>query len=81
MTKRMGGVPLILKSLYYELGSDPSSLQFPRAKESEMYDFVIAEAEAIKEQLPTNATIKSRATKGAALAMAARAAGVCGFYR
>jgi len=74
MTKRMGGVPLILKSLYYELGSDPSSLQFPRAKESEMYDFVIAEAEAIKEQLPTNATIKSRATKGAALAMAARAA-------
>lgn len=74
MTKRMGGVPLILKSLYYVLGSDPSSLQFPRAKESEMYDFVIAEAEAIKEQLPTNATIKSRATKGAALAMAARAA-------
>ncbi|MGN6416819.1 MAG: RagB/SusD family nutrient uptake outer membrane protein [Pseudobacter sp.] len=74
MTKRMGGVPLILKSLYYELGSDPASLQFPRAKESEMYDFVIAEAEAIKDQLPANATIKSRATKGAALAMAARAA-------
>lgn len=74
MTKRMGGVPLILKSLYYELGSDPSALQFPRAKESEMYDFVIAEAEAIKDQLPTNATIKSRATKGAALAMATRAA-------
>lgn len=74
MTKRMGGVPLILKSLYYELGSDPSSLQFPRAKESEMYDFVIAEAEAIKDQLPTNAAIKSRATKGAALAMATRAA-------
>lgn len=74
MAKRMGGVPLILKSLYYELGSDPSSLQFPRAKESELYDFVISEADAIKEILPANVTIKSRATKGAALAMKARAA-------
>ncbi|WP_225979795.1 RagB/SusD family nutrient uptake outer membrane protein [Pseudobacter ginsenosidimutans] len=74
MTKRMGGVPLILKSLYYELGSDPASLQFPRAKESEMYDFVISEAEAIRDLLPANATVKNRASKGAALAMAARAA-------
>ena len=74
MTKRMGGVPLILKSLYYELGSDPTALQFPRAKESEMYDFVISEAEAIRDQLPSNATVKNRASKGAALAMAARAA-------
>lgn len=74
MTKRMGGVPLILKSLYWELGSDPTALQFPRAKESEMYDFVISEAEAIKDLLPADATVKTRASKGAALAMEARAA-------
>jgi hypothetical protein len=74
MVKRMGGVPLITKSLLYDLGGDPSSLQQPRAKESEIYDFIISEAEAIKGSLPTLVTEKSRATKGAALAMEARAA-------
>jgi hypothetical protein len=39
-----------------------------------MYDFVISEAEAIKDQLPSDPTEKSRATKGAVLAMEARAA-------
>lgn len=74
MTKRMGGVPLILKSMEYDGKGDPSSLQFPRAKEAEMYDFVISEAEAIKMDLPANITVKSRASRGAALAMQARAA-------
>src|SRR5690606_11331816 len=46
----------------------------PRAKESEIYDFIISEAEAIKDILPADAGIKSRATKAAALAMEARAA-------
>jgi hypothetical protein len=78
MTKRMGGVPLILKSLSYDFSGKTEDLQYPRAKESEMYDFVISEAEAIKEDLPsdpkTNASDAARATKGAALAMEARAA-------
>lgn len=74
MVKRMGGVPLILKSMVYDFGGDPSYLQFPRAKESEIYDFVISEADSIKADLPVNISEKSRATKGAALAMAARAA-------
>ena len=78
MTKRMGGVPLILKSLYYDFSGNPDYLRFPRAKESEMYDFIISEAENIKGALPidpkTDAVFCSRATRGAALAMQARAA-------
>jgi len=74
MVKRMGGVPLITQSLSYDNSGNVSSLQFPRAKESDIYDFVISEAEAIKGLLPSDPTEKSRATKAAALAMEARAA-------
>ncbi|WP_207515071.1 RagB/SusD family nutrient uptake outer membrane protein [Longitalea luteola] len=74
MVKRMGGVPLILQSLKYDFSGDATSLQYARAKESEIYDFVISEAEAVKNDLPANPNEKSRATKGAALAMEARAA-------
>src|SRR5690606_17240320 len=74
MVKRMGGVPLILEPMLYDFQGDPTYLQTPRAKESEIYDFIISEAEEIKELLPANANTKSRASKGAALAMEARAA-------
>lgn len=74
MAKRMGGVPLILEPLLYDFSGDPTYLQRPRAKESEIYDFVISEAEAIKNLLPASANEKSRASRGAALAMEARAA-------
>ncbi len=75
MVKRVGGVPLVKTSLSYDPAKgDPSSVQIPRAKESEIYDFVIAEAEAIKNDLPADVNEKSRATKAAALAMEARAA-------
>ncbi len=74
MVKRMGGVPLIRTPLEYDYKGNPTSLQSPRAKESEIYDFVISEAEAIKNQLPADANEKSRATKASALAMEARAA-------
>lgn len=74
MTKRVGGVPLILEPLIYDLKGDPTYLQHARAKESEMYDFVIAEAQAIRADLPASASVKSRASQGAALAMEARAA-------
>ena len=74
MVKRMGGVPLVTKSVIYDVGSDPSPLQVARSKESEIYDFVISEAEAIKNDLPADVGKKSRASKGAALAMEARAA-------
>ena len=74
LVKRMGGVPLILESQTYDFSGDASYLQHPRETEAAIYDFVISEAEAIKDILPTNADSKSRATKGAALAMEARAA-------
>ena len=76
--KRMGGVPLILEPLTYDYSGDPTSLQFPRAKEFEVYDFVISELDEVKDKLvdPTvgGGRIYSRATKGLVLAMKARAA-------
>ncbi|MEO5995849.1 MAG: RagB/SusD family nutrient uptake outer membrane protein [Chitinophagaceae bacterium] len=74
LVKRMGGVPLILKPLLYDYSGDPTYLQQPRAKEAEVYDFVISEAEAVKVLLPANLVDRSRATKGAALAMETKAA-------
>lgn len=74
MVKRMGGVPLILEPLTYDFSGDPSYLRMPRAKESEVYDFILKEADEIKAQLPSNTAEKSRATLGAVLAMQARAA-------
>ncbi|MEO6282123.1 MAG: RagB/SusD family nutrient uptake outer membrane protein [Dyadobacter sp.] len=74
LVKRMGGVPLILEPMTYDFSGDPTYLQHPRAKESEVYDFIIKEAEEIKANLPANAGEKSRATQGAALAMQVRAA-------
>lgn len=71
--KRMGGVPLILEPLEYDYSGDPTYLQYPRAKEHEIYDFVIAEMEEVKNDLPNGGT-RSRATKGAALALISRAA-------
>jgi starch-binding outer membrane protein, SusD/RagB family len=74
MVKRMGGVPLITKSLLYDFSGDPTYLQEPRKKEHEIYDFVLSELEAIKSTLPASTTDKSRASRGAALAVASRAA-------
>jgi starch-binding outer membrane protein, SusD/RagB family len=77
MAKRYGGVPLVLEPLTYDYSGEVKSLQLPRAKESDVYDFVISEAEAIKNDLPAGGdgvNEKSRASKGAALAMEARAA-------
>jgi len=74
MVKRMGGVPLITSPMQYDFKGGVALLQIPRAKESDIYDFVISEAEAIKNQLPADPNVKSRASKAAALAMESRAA-------
>ncbi|HTF27589.1 MAG TPA: RagB/SusD family nutrient uptake outer membrane protein, partial [Flavitalea sp.] len=74
LVKRMGGVPLITKSMLYDFSGDPTYLQEPRAKESAVYDFILSEGDAIKDLLPANLNDKSRASKGAVLAMQARAA-------
>lgn len=74
LVKRMGGVPLILEPLTYDFSGDPTYLRNPRAKESEVYDFILKESDDIKDKLPSSTSEKSRATKGAVLAMASRAA-------
>lgn len=72
LAKRMGGVPIITKSLVLD-PNNVAAIQFPRNKESEVYDFVISEMDAIKDMLPKTPVTKSRATGGAALAVIARA--------
>lgn len=74
LVKRMGGVPLILKTEVYDFSGDATYLQHPRESEAAIYDFVISEAEAIKDLLPSDVDTKSRATKAAVLAMESRAA-------
>ncbi|MBC9797105.1 RagB/SusD family nutrient uptake outer membrane protein [Sinomicrobium weinanense] len=74
MVTRMGGVPLILEPLEYDYSGDPTYLEHPRETEAAIYDFVINEAEEIKDILPQDANTKSRASMGAALAMQCRAA-------
>jgi len=74
MVKRMGGVPLILESETYDFSGDATYLQHPRETEAALYDFVISEADAILADLPSDVNTKSRASKGAVLAMKARAA-------
>ena len=65
-----GGVPLITEVTEYT--ENPITLAKPRNKESEIYDFI---AKEIDESLDgfADATSKTRATKGAALALKCRA--------
>lgn len=72
LVKRMGGVPIITKQLIYDFGGDPSSLQFPRNKESEVYDFIASELDAIKNDIG-NAGSNTRANKFTAMALKSRA--------
>ena len=74
LVKRMGGVPLILTTLEYDFSGDASYLQQPRETEAAIYDFIITETDALADILPTDPTTKSRATRGAVLALQTRAA-------
>jgi starch-binding outer membrane protein, SusD/RagB family len=71
MVKRMGGVPIITTVLTTDKG-DYTSLQRPRNKESEVYDFIAAECDSIKENIG-NGTSNTRANKYAVLALKCRA--------
>jgi SusD family. len=74
LVKRMGGVPIITEPLNYDYSGDPAYLQYARAKESEVYDFIISQLDSIKSILPNDPGTQDRATKGVCLAMKARAA-------
>ena len=72
MVKRMGGVPIITKQLVYDFSGNPTSLQQPRNKEEEVYDFIAGEVDAIKDDLG-NAGSRRQANKYTALALKSRA--------
>lgn len=73
MVKRMGGVPLVTKTLNYDFSGDPTPLQTPRSKESEVYDFIYNEMEEIKGTLGAYNNSQTRANTYAALALESRA--------
>ncbi len=72
LVKRMGGVPLITTQLIYDFSGDPSSVQYPRAKEAEIYDFISQEIDEIADILG-NEKSYTRANKYTALALKSRA--------
>lgn len=72
LVKRMGGVPLVTTQLIYDYTGNVSDLQQPRAKESEVYDFIGSELDAIKDQLGNDGST-TRANKYTALALKSRA--------
>lgn len=72
MVKREGGVPLIFEPLTYSGNVD--TLQYPRATEAGVYDFVISTMDTLKTILPNTSATQDRATRGACLAMETRAA-------
>ncbi|PRY48592.1 putative outer membrane starch-binding protein [Arcticibacter pallidicorallinus] len=72
MVKRMGGVPLITTQLLYDFSGDPTYLQQPRAKEAEVYDFIAAELDAIKNDIG-NGGSTGRANRYTCMALKSRA--------
>ncbi len=72
MVKRMGGVPIITQTFSFE-GSTEEELQFARATEAEVYDFIATELDAIKNDLSDSPTEIRRASKWTALALKSRA--------
>lgn len=71
MVTQYGGVPLVTEVTEYM--DDPTPLAVPRNKESEIYDFIINELDAVKDGFGTS-QVKTRATRGAAMALKCRAA-------
>lgn len=71
--KRMGGVPLVTKTLEYDFNGDPSYLQMPRSKEVDVYDFIYRELDEIKDVLAGNNGSKTRANTYTAYALISRA--------
>ncbi len=75
LAKRYGGIPLISESQVYD-PNNPESLQIPRNKEVEVYDFIVNECWEIAGDLPLNrdASGKYRVDRSTALALCSRAA-------
>src|SRR5690606_11934075 len=76
MARGLGGVPIVGDEVFeYEGGMDITTLQYPRSTEAGIYDYIIAECDAIAPMLSdeTN-THSARANRWVALMLKARAA-------
>ena len=76
MARGMGGMPIVGDEVFdYQSGMDITVLQYPRSTEAGIYDYIIAECEAISALLSDKTNIHSaRANKWTALMLKARAA-------
>ena len=76
MVRGMGGMPIVGDEVFdYSPGMDITALQYPRSTEAGLYDYIIAECEAIESFLPVDPSVNgARATKWAALMLKARSA-------
>ncbi|PVH27136.1 RagB/SusD family nutrient uptake outer membrane protein [Sphingobacterium corticibacter] len=76
MCRGLGGMPIVGDEVFeYISGMDVGSLQYPRATEAEMYDYIIAECEAASLMLPASTnTNAARANRWVALMLKARSA-------
>ncbi|MGK6349840.1 RagB/SusD family nutrient uptake outer membrane protein [Parapedobacter sp. DT-150] len=76
MARGLGGMPIVGDEVFeYESGMDITTLQYPRSTEAGIYDYIIAECEAISTLASDETNAHSaRANKWAALMLKARAA-------
>ena len=76
MARGMGGMPIVGDEVFdYQGGMDITTLQYPRSTEAGIYDYVIAECDAIASMLPdTRNSNSARANKWVALMLKARSA-------
>jgi hypothetical protein len=72
----LGGMPIVEDEIFeYTSGMDVTTMQIPRATEAAMYDYIIAECQAVAAMLPTDRqTNGARANRWAAKMLEARAA-------
>jgi hypothetical protein len=76
LVKREGGVPIITNQLIYDYSGDASPLRHARNKESEVYDFIGTEMDAIKDvvgNITPSGPSQNRANKYTCLALKCRA--------
>jgi len=76
MAKGLGGMPIVGDEVFeYVPGMDITALQYPRSTEAGIYDYIISEIDAIKDNMSdAPATKAERANKWTALMLKARAA-------
>ncbi len=74
--RTIGGMPIVGDEIFsYEPGMDITSIQLPRATESDMYDYIIKECTEIAPMLSDKSTVNaSKVNKWAALVLKARSA-------